>query len=62
MSTKFDKKKLKLGTLEKHKTEAWLKVIPTKEGERISVYISHLVCIALNQSENFVLSQLTQCP
>ena len=29
-------------TLEKHKTEAWLKVIPTKEGERISVYISQL--------------------
>ena len=30
-------------SLEKQRTEAWLKVIPTKEGERISVYISQPV-------------------
>ena len=27
----------------KQRTDAWLKVIPTKDGERISVYISHPV-------------------
>ena len=30
-------------SFEKQRTEAWLNVIPTKEGESTSVYISHPV-------------------
>merc|ERR1719195_1479516 len=38
-------------SLEKQRTEAWLKVMPTKEGERTSVYISQPVpCRSFSQS------------